>query len=100
MAGTGGIGDRLVGVLWRGLIGAMLWLPYPARVRLSGRFFSYVVAPLAGYDRRVRENLALIFPQMAKPEVAARLAAAEADVAAGRLLPTRAVDGILGLMLA
>ena len=42
----------------------------------------------------------LMVRAMAKPEVAARLAAAEADVAAGRLLPTRAVDGILGLMLA
>ncbi len=36
---------------------------------------------------------------LAKPDVAGRLAAAEAEVAAGRLLPTRAVDDVLALML-
>ncbi|MEZ5844566.1 MAG: methylmalonyl Co-A mutase-associated GTPase MeaB [Hyphomicrobiaceae bacterium] len=49
----------------------------------------------------MREMLSeqLLSRALSKPDVARRLSEAEADVAAGRLLPTRAVDDILSLML-
>lgn len=52
-----------------GLIGALLLLPYRWRVPFTGWLVAHLVAPLAGYRRRVRENLALIFPQMPPREV-------------------------------
>lgn len=58
--------DRLL----RGALWAAGRLPYETRVRLFGRLVSRVVAPLAGYDRRVRDNLALVCPDMPEDEVA------------------------------
>lgn len=51
------------------LIGGLLALPYRWRVPLCGWVMAYVVAPIAGYDRRVRDNLALVFPDMPQAEV-------------------------------
>lgn len=52
---------------------AMLWcaraLPYERRVPLVGWIVSRLVAPLAGYSRRVRENLALVCPELSAAEV-------------------------------
>ncbi|HBD90049.1 MAG TPA: lauroyl acyltransferase [Gemmobacter sp.] len=53
----------------RGLIGALLLLPYRWRVPLCGWIFARVIAPLAGYNRRIRDNLHLIFPDMAPDEI-------------------------------
>ena len=53
----------------RGLFWAMLRLPYRWRVPLAGWVVAHVVAPLAGYRRRIRENLALILPDLPKSEV-------------------------------
>lgn len=53
----------------RGLIGALLWLPYRWRVPLCGWLFARLIAPLAGYSRRIRDNLRLIFPEMAEAEI-------------------------------
>jgi Kdo2-lipid IVA lauroyltransferase/acyltransferase len=55
--------------LLRLLIGGLLALPYRVRVPLCGWVMAYVVAPIAGYDRRVRDNLALVFPDMPQAEV-------------------------------
>ena len=52
--------ERLRNLLLRGLIGLLLALPYKLRVPLCGWVMAYVIAPLAGYDKRVRDNLALI----------------------------------------
>ncbi len=76
--------DRLENIVLRGLIGLALLLPYPPRVRLIGAMTRSVVAPLAGYMRRSRENLALIFPEMPAAE-RERIARAAADNA-GRTL--------------
>ncbi len=61
--------DWLVSSLFRALISGALVLPYAARVRLCGWLFSRVVAPLAGYDRRVRDNLVRVRPDLSKAEV-------------------------------
>lgn len=57
--------DRLA----RGLIWALLRLPYGWRVPLCGWVMARLVAPVAGYSARVRENLALILPDMPEAEV-------------------------------
>lgn len=52
-----------------GLIRGLLLLPYTWRVPLCGWIMSRVIAPVAGYSRRIRDNLALIFPEMPEAEV-------------------------------
>ncbi len=68
------IQDRLL----RGVIWLLLRLPYRVRVPLCGWVMSHLIAPLAGYRRRVRENLARILPDMPLAEVE-RLARAVPD---------------------
>lgn len=53
----------------RGLIWLLLRLPYRWRVPLCGWILSRIIAPVAGYRRRVRENLALVLPDLAQDEV-------------------------------
>lgn len=55
--------------LYRLVLGVLLALPYRWRVPLAGWLLAYVVAPLAGYDRRVRDNLAKILPDLSEGEV-------------------------------
>jgi Kdo2-lipid IVA lauroyltransferase/acyltransferase len=57
--------DRVI----RALIWLLLRLPYATRVRLCGWVMAQVIAPVAGYRARVRENLALVLPDMPKAEV-------------------------------
>ncbi|WP_430464320.1 lysophospholipid acyltransferase family protein [Tabrizicola sp.] len=54
----------------RALFWAMLRLPYRWRVPLAGWVVSHIVAPLAGYRTRIRDNLALILPDLPPAEVA------------------------------
>lgn len=54
----------------RALIGLALALPYAMRVRMMGWLVSHVVAPLAGYDKRIRANLAHVLPDLPEKEVA------------------------------
>lgn len=68
----------------RGLIRALLVIPYKWRIPLAGLVVAHVIAPLAGYKKRVRANLALIFPDMPRAEVE-RMARAVPDNA-GRTL--------------
>ncbi|MDT8856070.1 lysophospholipid acyltransferase family protein [Paracoccaceae bacterium Fryx2] len=53
----------------RGLIGGLLLLPYAWRVPLCGWVMAWIIAPLAGYRARVRDNLALILPDLPASEV-------------------------------
>lgn len=53
----------------RAAIFVLLCIPYRARVRAMGAFVQHVISPLAGYDRRVRDNLALVMPDLPAPEV-------------------------------
>lgn len=57
--------DRLL----RTLIGALLLLPYEWRVPLCGWVMSRLIAPLAGWDRRIRDNLARVMPDLPEAEV-------------------------------
>ncbi|AVW90611.1 lysophospholipid acyltransferase family protein [Celeribacter baekdonensis] len=80
----GPLGQYLENLLIRGVLGAALAMPYQTRVRMMGWVMAYVVAPLAGYNRRVRENLAHVMPELPEAEVK-RLMRAVADNA-GRTL--------------
>jgi KDO2-lipid IV(A) lauroyltransferase len=60
---------RLQGSFLRGLIAALLALPYRWRVPLCGWVMARVIAPVARYDLRVRDNLALILPDLPRSEV-------------------------------
>lgn len=65
----GGIGDFLVNLMLRGVFGLALMLPYRWRVPLFGALTARVVAPLAGYRRRIRDNLALVAPELSQSEL-------------------------------
>ncbi|MFZ1468279.1 MAG: lysophospholipid acyltransferase family protein [Paracoccaceae bacterium] len=54
----------------RGLIWGLIRLPYRVRVPLCGWTVARIVAPLAGYRKRVRDNLAHVLPDLPGPEVA------------------------------
>lgn len=53
----------------RGLIGVIGLIPYRWRVPFMGWLASRVLAPLAGFDKRVRDNLRLVCPDMPEAEV-------------------------------
>ena len=64
--------------VFRGLIWLLLRLPYRWRVPLCGWVLARLIGPVAGYRRRVRQNLALVLPGLPKAEVA-RIARAVPD---------------------
>jgi Kdo2-lipid IVA lauroyltransferase/acyltransferase len=61
--------DYLQDLILRGLIGAMKRIPYRWRIPLMGWIVARIIGPIAGYNLRVQDNLALIFPQMPQAEV-------------------------------
>lgn len=63
------LADRLVNAGFLGFIGALKLLPYHWRVPLAGWIVARLVAPLAGYSRRIRENLAKVRPDLPEAEV-------------------------------
>lgn len=52
----------------RGLIGALLRLPYRWRVPLCGWVLTWLVAPVAGWRRRIRRNLDRALPGLTRAE--------------------------------
>lgn len=54
----------------RAMFGLALALPYRWRVPLMGWLASRVIAPLAGWRRRIRDNLAHALPDLPGPDVA------------------------------
>lgn len=52
------------------LLGAPRLLPYPIRLSAMAMIMSRLFAPIAGYDRRIRENLAHVLPDLPPDEVA------------------------------
>ncbi len=74
--------EYAVNIVLRGLIGLALLMPYRLRIPMAGWMVSRLVAPLAGYSARVRENLAHVLPDLPRAEVR-RLMRAVPD-AAGR----------------
>ena len=63
------IGPWLVDRLIRGAIWLMLRLPFEARRRLAAVLMAHVVAPVGGYRARIRENLALVRPDLTAAEI-------------------------------
>jgi len=66
-----GISEYLQNLAIRGVIKLALALPYRLRIRFMGWVMAQVVAPIAGWRRRIRDNLALILPDMPKDQVRA-----------------------------
>ncbi len=64
----------------RALIWLLLRLPYAWRVPLCGWVLSRIIAPLAGYRRRIRDNLALVLPDLPEADVARILRAVPDNV--------------------
>lgn len=62
-------GDYVVNTIGYGLIRLALALPYRWRVPFMGWVMGRFVAPLAGYDKRVRANLAHVFPDLPEAEI-------------------------------
>jgi KDO2-lipid IV(A) lauroyltransferase len=62
-------GLRLQDRALHSLIWLLLRLPYSWRVPLCGWIMGRIIGSLAGYDRRVRENLARILPDLPESEV-------------------------------
>ena len=77
------IDDRLTAAL----IGTVKLLPYERRVPAMGWFFRRVLGPLA-LNRRIRQNLRHVFPQM--PEAEVRTICREVADNFGRSLVSRA----------
>ncbi|WP_128254016.1 lysophospholipid acyltransferase family protein [Falsirhodobacter deserti] len=63
------VADWVENAVLRTLIGGLLLLPYERRVPLCGWVMSRVIAPLAGYRKRIRDNLALVLPDLPEEEV-------------------------------
>ena len=63
------IRDYAIDLVVRGLFWVGLRLPYATRVRLLGWIGSRILAPLAGFHRRIRNNLALVCPDLPPAEV-------------------------------
>ncbi|WP_051909691.1 lysophospholipid acyltransferase family protein [Paenirhodobacter enshiensis] len=61
--------DRLSNAAFRAVMGLALVLPYEKRVPMMGWIVSRLIAPVAGWRRRIRENLHLVFPEMDPAEV-------------------------------
>ncbi|MGB8621409.1 MAG: lysophospholipid acyltransferase family protein [Paracoccaceae bacterium] len=62
-------GDWISDRIARAAVAIALALPYATRVRFMGWLTARVVAPLAGYDKRVRENLRHALPDLPEAEV-------------------------------
>lgn len=56
--------DRLLNWVIRIILTILHLVPYPLRIRVGGWFFKQIVAPLAGYRRRIRANLDLVLPDI------------------------------------
>jgi KDO2-lipid IV(A) lauroyltransferase len=61
--------DRAVNAVIRALLAVLLALPYRWRVPATGWVAARLVAPLAGWNRRIRENLAHVCPDLPEAEV-------------------------------
>jgi KDO2-lipid IV(A) lauroyltransferase len=61
--------DWLVNAGIRAALGVTFALPYAWRVPAAGWVASRLIAPVAGYSARVRENLALVLPDLPDSEI-------------------------------
>lgn len=93
----GPLGHYLENLAVRSLLALALMLPYRMRVRFMGWFMAHIVAPLAGYDKRVRDNLNHVMPYMPKAEVK-RLQRAVANNAGRTLIEIYSGDDFIARM--
>ncbi len=63
------ITDFVVNLALRALIGGLKSVPYRYRIPMMGWVVARIIGPLGKYNLRVRDNLALIFPQMPPAQV-------------------------------
>ena len=61
--------DRLASGLFLAVMRLAALLPYERRIPLVGWVFAHAVAPVAGWRRRIRDNLALAWPELSTTEV-------------------------------
>jgi len=76
--------EYLVDLILRALIAAARAIPWRARVALMGWITARIIAPYARYDRRIRDNLARVWPELPAREVTRLVRAVPAN--AGRTL--------------
>lgn len=62
-------GEYAVNLMLRAVIGLAQLLPYRWRIPTMGWMVAHLVAPLAGYSRRVRDNLDFVLPDLPRAEV-------------------------------
>lgn len=89
--------DYLVNLVLRGMIGLALALPYSWRVPLMGWFSRRIAARLAGYRRRARNNLAMVFPDIPVAE-RHRIADASCDNSGRTLIENYSTRELLARM--
>ena len=65
------LSDRIANAAFLSVIGLARLLPYERRIPAVGWLFGHVLGPLAGWRRRIRENLALARPDLTADEVKA-----------------------------
>lgn len=63
--------DRLANGAFLAIMGLARMLPYQRRIPAMGWVFAHLIAPVAGWRRRIRDNLALARPDLSPAEVAA-----------------------------
>ncbi len=61
--------DYFANLALRGLIGLCLALPYRLRVPCMGWIVARLIAPIAGWPRRIRENVAYVMPDMPQADL-------------------------------
>lgn len=79
--------DRLGNMSFLGLMTLARTLPYPKRIAMMGWFFAYVLAPIAGWRKRIRHNLALARPDL-DPSMVKRLTRSVPDNAGRSMAET------------
>lgn len=91
------IRDFAVNLVIRAMIGAGLALPYRLRLGFMGWLTCRVIAPLAGYRKRIFRHLALIWPQMSLAD-RARIADQVCDNAGRSLIENYSTRDLLARM--
>ncbi|MBK4217235.1 lysophospholipid acyltransferase family protein [Paracoccus caeni] len=61
--------DRIANTAFLAVIGLARLLPYERRIPATGWLFTHLLAPVAGWRRRIRDNLALARPDLSAEEL-------------------------------
>ncbi|SMR71026.1 KDO2-lipid IV(A) lauroyltransferase [Aliiroseovarius halocynthiae] len=64
-----GLGPYVTNLALASMLNLPRFLPYTMRLPVVGWFAAHVIGPVAGYDKRIRKNLALTCPEMTPDEV-------------------------------